>query len=119
MSHEAHEFDFKNPHSRGCKLKKVVAYLQALDMPHKGLKMTINRYRFQCNVDDPRPVNWPIPHPYWIGGETAGGCATVVAYGDNKKYILENWPEAVSIQEEEVEGYTFTSRFPKPTWFKE
>jgi hypothetical protein len=75
------------------------------------------RVRFRANEDDPRPVNWPIPHPYWVTGY-GEGYATVVAYADDLNYILANWPEANDIQIEKVDGYAFTDRFPKPKWFE-
>lgn len=75
------------------------------------------RARFYVEVDDYRPVNWPVKHPYWCSGENDDGY-TLVAYADDEEEILRNWPEAVDISSEEVEGYSFTSRFPKPGWFK-
>jgi len=80
----------------------------------------MNRYRFQCNAGDPRPMTWPIPHPYWITGYSLGAeeKAVVVAYGGDEDYILKNWPDAENITSEPApEGYQFTDRFPKPTWF--
>ena len=77
------------------------------------------RCRFHCNADDPRPVKWPIPHPYWVTGEAGDGSyAIVVAYADNEKQIKRNWPDAVELDSEEVEDYQFTDRFPCPNWFK-
>jgi hypothetical protein len=76
------------------------------------------RARFKANEDDYRPVNWPVKHPYWCTGY-GDGYSTVVAYADNEEEILSNWPEAKEIESEEVEGYTFTDRFPKPEWFTE
>jgi hypothetical protein len=72
----------------------------------------MKRYRFKCNPSDPRPMTWPIPHPYWITGYGGGYVdddlthATVVA-----------WPDAFDITEDEATDYLFTDRFPKPTWF--
>jgi hypothetical protein len=78
------------------------------------------RIRFKANADDPRPINWPVKHPYWVTGEAGDGLyATVVSYADNKKYITDNWPEAEDLEVQEVSTYTFTDRFPKPDWFKE
>lgn len=75
------------------------------------------RARFHANIDDPRPVNWPIKHPYWISG---GGddYAIVVAYADDEAEILRNWPEAkyIDILDSEVTTYNFTDRFAKPKW---
>jgi len=76
------------------------------------------RARFKANEDDYRSVNWPVKHPYWCTGY-GDGYSIVVAYADNEEEILSNWPEAKEIESEEVEGYTFTDRFPKPEWFTE
>ena len=77
------------------------------------------RIRFQANPDDPRPIKFPLPHPYWITGYAGDGShAIVVAYADSEKYITDNWPEAENLDSQEVTEYVFTSRFPKPEWFK-
>ena len=79
------------------------------------------RIRFFTNADDPRPINWPIKHPYWITGEEATGeYSIIVSYADDEDYIMENWPEASDLDIlEETDKYTFTSRFPIPDWFPE
>lgn len=76
------------------------------------------RVRFKANEEDYRPVNWPVKHPYWCSG-SGGGCSIVISYADDESYIYENWPEAKDLVTEEVDGYTFTDRFPKPDWFSE
>ena len=78
------------------------------------------RIRFKANYDDPRPINWPVKHPYWLTG-VAGDSSyvTMVSYADDTNYIMINWPEATDLDAEEVTGYTFTERFPKPDWFSE
>lgn len=72
--------------------------------------------RFDACDGDPRPINWPIKHPYWISGE-GSDYAILIAYADDEDYIYGNWPEAegIDILSEEDE-YTFTDRFPKPEW---
>ena len=76
------------------------------------------RVRFEANLDDPRPVNWPIKHPYWVSGENENN-SILVAYADNEQYVLDNWPEAKNIEVmEKADEYTFTTRFPKPDWLK-
>lgn len=78
------------------------------------------RIRFQANADDPRPVNWPIKHPYWVTGFAGDDSyATVVSYADDEQYIFTNWPEAKNLDAQEVEGYVFSGRFPKPDWFQD
>lgn len=76
------------------------------------------RIRFQANPEDPRPINWPIKHPYWVTGYAGDNSyAIVVSYADDRQYILENWPDATELDVQEVDGYVFTDRFPKPAWF--
>lgn len=74
------------------------------------------RCRFKANPDDPRPVNWPVKHPYWVTGY-GDSCSIIVAYADNEEEIYKNWPEAQDLDSEHVEGYVFTDRFQKPDWF--
>jgi len=76
------------------------------------------RVRFHANEDDPRPVNWPVKHPYWVSGY-GEGFAVVISYADNADYIYANWPEADGLEIESVNGYVFTDRFPRPDWFGE
>ena len=76
------------------------------------------RVRFRANEDDYRPINFPVKHPYWCTGYGIG-FSVVVSYADSEAYIYENWPEAQGLDIEEVEGYLFTERFPKPEWFEE
>ncbi|PFH29081.1 hypothetical protein [Burkholderia sp. JKS000303] len=75
------------------------------------------RARFSVNLDDPRPVNWPISHPYWVTGYGENH-ATIVAYADDETEIMRNWPDAHDFSFVEAAGdYVFTDRFPKPAWF--
>ena len=76
------------------------------------------RARFKANKDDPRPVRWPVKHPYWCSGY-GGDYAIVVAYADDEDEIRRNWPEAEDIEATTVLEYHFTDRFPRPDWFKE
>lgn len=77
------------------------------------------RVCFKANHDDPRPVKWPVKHPFWITGCAGDGSySTVVSYADNEQYILDNWPEAEITSTRPAENYVFTDRFPKPDWLK-
>jgi hypothetical protein len=76
------------------------------------------RARFKANEDDPRPVLWPVKHPYWCTGY-GDGYSILVTYADDEAEVLRNWPEATDIDAEPADSYTFTSRFPKPEWFNE
>ncbi len=74
------------------------------------------------NALDPRPINWPVKHPYWVTGYSANGrAAVIVTYADDERYILDNWPDATEIDSVMVVAgkYAFSSRFPRPDWFKE
>lgn len=76
------------------------------------------RARFKTNPDDPRPVNWPIKHPYWVTG-CGDSYSIVVAYAEDEDELRANWPDANDIDAEEAEGYAFSDRFPMPDWFKQ
>jgi len=91
--------------------------------PGGGGEMML-RVRFHANIGDPRPVKWPVKHPFWVTGESIGSgtdgsaYATVVSYADDEAYIHEHWPEATHLEVEERQEYLFTDRFPKPEWFR-
>lgn len=74
------------------------------------------RCRFKANLEDSRPINWPVKHPWWETGFNDTH-AIVVSYADDEAEILRNWPEAIDLDSEECDSYTFTSRFPCPEWF--
>ena len=74
--------------------------------------------RFKDCGNDYRPVKWPIKYPYWCTGESSD-TFILVAYADNVEQINELWPEAYGIEAEEVQEIVFTTRFPKPEWYKE
>jgi len=76
----------------------------------------LKRFRFMVNPDDPRPVVWPIKHPYWITGGNDDH-TIVVAYEEDISEVMRLWPDAVHIGEEDAKGYVFTPRFPKPVWW--
>lgn len=78
------------------------------------------RVRFRTTATDHRPFNWPVKHPYWVTGYSGDDFdATIISYADDMAYIIINWPEGTDFEVEEVDGYTFTDRFPKPEWFTE
>ena len=78
------------------------------------------RARFYVNKKecegDYRPVKWPIKHPYWCTGESDSDFV-LVAYVTTIEELKELWPEASSIDVEEVEKVVFTDRFRKPDWY--
>lgn len=78
------------------------------------------RYRFNANYDDYRPVKWPPPGPYWCTGYACDeSYATVIAYLPAGQNLHTWWPEADGIDAEAVDEIVYTSRFPKPVWYKE
>jgi hypothetical protein len=74
------------------------------------------RCRFRANPQDPRPVLFPPPHPYWVTGY-GDNYAIVVAYAEDETQILKFWPEAVDLDSTQASEYIFTDRFQKPAWF--
>jgi hypothetical protein len=76
------------------------------------------RARFYTDLDDFRPVEWPIKHPYWSTGYNSTN-SIVVAYADDLAEVLRLWPDAEDIGVEEVTEYVFNSRFPKPEWLSQ
>lgn len=89
------------------------------------MEQKILRIRFLANGDDYRPIKWPVKHPYWRTGSTSRmngvgeevDWSVVVAYAESEAEILELWPEALELDVEERDCYTFTSRFRRPEWF--
>lgn len=79
--------------------------------------MSWHRYRFHANLDDPRPVEFPPPGPYWISGE-GEDYSIVVAFLPSDVDLRRYWPEASDVDHEDCEAITYTSRFPKPDWYE-
>ena len=80
------------------------------------------RVRFKTDPNDPRPVKYPPPHPWWCSGFQGEGYSAyciVVAYADSEEQILEYWPDAegLDVMNTDLDTYTFTDRFPCPEWF--
>lgn len=76
------------------------------------------RARFYTDEADFRPIEWPIKYPYWRSGETDRS-NVLIAYADSLDDIKRLWPEAYNIDYDKVDNITFTTRFPKPEWYKE
>jgi hypothetical protein len=81
------------------------------------------RYRFQANIDDPRPVLWPPMAPWWCSG-TGDDYSTVIAYipksGAPFDALMRYWPDACCIEEPQAcEQIKFSERFPCPDWWDE
>lgn len=70
------------------------------------------------SYEDPRPVEFPPPGPYWVTGSAMDeSYATLVAYVKSREQIEDYWPEAEIRFEKQVEEVTFTDRFPEPEWW--
>lgn len=78
------------------------------------------RYRFHANFDDPRPVKFPPPGPWWESGFAANEeYSVVVAYLPSAAKLGHYWPEASEVTFTEETEIHFTDRFPKPDWWQE
>lgn len=80
------------------------------------------RARFLILSDDYRPMVWPIKYPYWCSGYAYRGMdmlATIVAYVEDEATLKTLWPDAVELDIEEVDSIVFTTRFPRPVWYKD
>ena len=79
------------------------------------------RCRFYLNKEDVnndyRPAIWPIKYPYWCTGESDNNFS-IVAYFDSLDDLVKQWPEAHTIETENVYKIKFNDRFPKPDWYK-
>lgn len=83
--------------------------------------MRWNRHRFQTHgVADPHPVIFNPAWPWWLSS-TAGdeSSATIVAFLPVGEPLKKYWPDAFAKEVSVREKITFTSRFPKPAYFRE
>ena len=80
------------------------------------------RIRFEQPTQDFRPVKFPPPGPYWCSGHSCtdeGDTPILIAYLKTEEQLKEYWTEAQNISlTEECDHITFTTRFPKPKWWK-
>jgi len=79
------------------------------------------RYRFKTkSVDDYRPLVFNAKYPWWCSGEAGDGShAVIIAYLPKEENLLKYWDDAFDIDVEDREKIEFTSRFPKPDYYKE
>jgi len=83
------------------------------------------RLRFLVPCDDPRPVLYPPPGPWWCTGERMGeDPASVVVFvvdAENEQtaetLALLHWPDALEVEVAPQDGWPFSDRFPCPPWF--
>lgn len=82
------------------------------------MKANWRRYRFHANEDDPRPVKFPPPGPWWCSG-SGDGYSIVICYLPPKVKLTTYWPEAKKVDYTEETELSFSDRFPKPVWWKD
>ena len=78
------------------------------------------RVRFQANKDDPRPVTFPPPGPFWVTGY-GDSYAIVVAYVRELEEVEKFWPETKGQEFSFIQPrdeITFTDRFAEPEWWR-
>lgn len=79
------------------------------------------RIRFKVNLEDPRPIKFPPPGPYWITGRVGfdTNIHTLVGHFREMSQVKEFWPEAYDLEGPVEVKITFSDRFPKPDWWTE
>lgn len=77
------------------------------------------RFRFRANAEDPRPVKFPPPGPYWVTGyDGSGEWAYIVAYIRPSDALRDYWPDAAFIEQGTAhDAIEFSERFPRPDWW--
>jgi len=93
---------------------------ETLTVPAVGDK-PLMRVRFYLEAEDPRPMTWPLKHPWWTtGGYTyfdknndAKDGHAIVAYVESLNDIATAWPESrdIDVMEVKHDFYVFTTRF--------
>lgn len=76
------------------------------------------RYRFEVPHEDPRPVKFPPPGPYWISGESGNGNSVLIAYLPKDVDLKEWWPDSKHVMYTRKQDITYTDRFQKPDWYE-
>lgn len=76
------------------------------------------RVRFYSTEEDPRPIKFPPPGPFWVSGYTGDYKAILIAWLPKKSDLKEFWPEAEVDEWDDPTPITFSGRFPKPEWWK-
>lgn len=83
-------------------------------------RMKWKRYRFTTEAEDPRPLVFNPKYPWWISGYAGDMSNTViVAYLPSKEDLLKYWDDADDVDFTEEKKIEFSSRFPKPEYFKD
>lgn len=78
------------------------------------------RVRFFSTAEDPRPIAFPPPGPYWISGYTSEeNTAILIAFLPKKSDLTKYWPEAEVDEWYGKMPIIFTDRFPRPDYWKD
>lgn len=78
------------------------------------------RVRFEIPfyvTKDYRPAIWILKNPYWLCGHTQYA-NVLVAYADDMEQFMEQWPNAHILKVDEKEKLEFSTRFPRPVWYR-
>ena len=99
--------------------KKYGNYIHIISMKDIIIKQKWNRFRFKTkSVEDYRPLIFNAKYPWWCSGY-GEDCAIIIAYLPLDEDLYKYWDDAYDISSTEEDEITFTSRFPKPTYFIE
>lgn len=78
------------------------------------------RHRFHADGNDPRPVKFPPPGPWWCSGYAFDeSYSVVVAYLPYGTDVTQWWPEATAIETSDADSPKYSERFPRPDWWHE
>lgn len=83
--------------------------------------MKWKRYRFYTtSVEDYRPFTFNPAYPWWCSATAGDGSyVVIVAYLPVDDPLERYWPDAFEVDYTEEETITFSSRFPRPTYYQE
>lgn len=77
------------------------------------------RYRFKTYAsEDYRPLEFNPCYPWWCTG-SGEDYVTIVAYLPENEDLKKYWDDADDVNFEDADEIVFTSRFTKPSYFKE
>lgn len=78
-----------------------------------------HRYRFKTkSINDCRPLIFNPQYPWWCSGYGDDN-AIIIAYLPSTEKLTKYWDDAYDVEFTKEEEVTFSSRFPKPDYFKE
>lgn len=81
--------------------------------------MKWKRYRFYTkSVEDYRPLVFNPAYPWWCSA-TGDGFVVIVAYLPSDEPLAQYWDDASDVTYTDEETITFSSRFPRPEYYRE